>query len=251
MTVVQSRPATKTASFSTGWTVALHLLPGVVAAVVYFALVPLAKALSLPTAAALGASGLIAVAPVQLAVLTAYAHRHGERAPWAAIVYRRRLRWPVTLAWAGLLFVLAAAAFLITAPLASGLKAAWFGWWPADWLVDLGTSGGFSNPQLLVTAVILLVGTVIVAPLVEEMYFRGFLLPRMPDRLGQLAPAVHAALFGLYHLWTPWLAPTRFLAIVPLAYVVARTRSIRVAVVAHMIANAVDLVVLLAYLSRR
>ena len=147
--------------------------------------------------------------------------------------------------------MLAAAAFMITAPLASRLKAAWFGWWPADWLVDLGTDRGFTSPQLLVTAVILMVGTVIVAPLVEEMHFRGFLLPRMPDRLGTLGPAVHAALFGLYHLWTPWLAPTRFLAIVPLAYVVTRTRSIRVAVVAHTIANAVDLVVLLAYLSQR
>ena len=96
-----------------------------------------------------------------------------------------------------------------------------------------------------------MVGTVIVAPLAEEMYFRGFLLPRMPERLGRLGPAAHAALFALYHLWTPWLAPTRFFAILPLAYVVARTRSVRVAVIAHMLANAVDLVVLLAYLSRR
>ena len=97
MTVVQSRRPTKTASFSTGWTLALHLLPES-SPLVYFALVPLARSLSLPTAAALGASGLIAVAPLQLAVLTAYAHRHGKRGPWAAIVYRRRLRWPVTLA---------------------------------------------------------------------------------------------------------------------------------------------------------
>jgi hypothetical protein len=48
------------------------------------------------------------------------------------------------------------------------------------------------------------------------------------------------------------MAPTtRFLAIVPFAYVVAHTRSVRVAVVAHIMANAVDLITLLVYLNSR
>jgi hypothetical protein len=38
---------------------------------------------------------------------------------------------------------------------------------------------------------------------------------------------------------------------VPFAYVVAHTRSVRVAVVAHIMANAVDLIALLVYLNSR
>jgi hypothetical protein len=32
----------------------------------------------------------------------------------------------------------------------------------------------------VVTAVLLLAGTVLTAPVVEELYFRGYLLPRLP-----------------------------------------------------------------------
>jgi hypothetical protein len=48
-----------------------------------------------------------------------------------------------------------------------------------------------------------------------------------------------------------WAPTTRFLAILPFAYVVAHTRSVRVAVVAHIVANAVDLITLLVYLNSR
>src|SRR4051812_27313360 len=48
---------------------ALHLAPGVAVLAAYAALVPLARHYQLPTAAALAATGLVAVAPVQLALL--------------------------------------------------------------------------------------------------------------------------------------------------------------------------------------
>ena len=40
--------------------------------------------------------------------------------------------------------------------------------------------------------------------MVEEMFFRGYLLPRI-SRLGAWAPLVNTVLFSLYHLFTPWL----------------------------------------------
>ena len=117
-------------------------------------MVPLSNLLSLPTAAALGASGLVAVAPIQLLLLARFSSRQPELWPWAAVAYRRRLSWPRTVAWAGVLFLLAAAAFLLTAPLARKVKAVVFGWWPTDWLVDLGTKDRFSPSHLLITALI-------------------------------------------------------------------------------------------------
>ena len=100
----------------------------------------------------------------------------------------------------------------------------------------------------MITAVLLLVGTVIVAPVVEEVYFRGCLLPRMPHQFGPWRIPAHVGLFAAYHLWSPWLMPTRVLAILPLAYIAARTGDIRIGMITHIVLNATDLIVLLLYL---
>ena len=42
--------------------------------------------------------------------------------------------------------------------------------------------------------------------------------------------------------------PTRVLAILPLAYIAVRTRDVRIGMVAHVVLNAADLVVLLAFI---
>jgi len=44
---------------------------------------------------------------------------------------------------------------------------------------------------------------VILGPLVEELYFRGYLLPRL-HRFGIWAPLINISLFAAYHLWKPW-----------------------------------------------
>jgi len=84
----------------------------------------------------------------------------------------------------------------------------------------------------------------------EEAYFRGFLLPRMPPSLGRTAPLVHTILFAAYHLWTPWLAPTRILGVLPLTYIALRTRSILPGIVAHITLNLIDVIVIVAVVAR-
>ena len=51
-------------------------------------------------------------------------------------------------------------------------------------------------------------------PIVEELYFRGWLLPRL-ERFGRCAPVLNAALFSLYHVWAPWQVVSRFVAVLP------------------------------------
>ena len=114
-----------------------------------------------------------------------------------------------------------------------------------------GHARGVQHHALTATALLMLVGTVLIAPTVEECYFRGYLLPRMPSRLGRGAPAAHAALFAGYHLWTPWLAPTRILAILPLTVIAIRTRDLRIGILTHTVLNAVDLALLIRVLLSR
>ena len=84
----------------------------------------------------------------------------------------------------------------------------------------------------------------------EEVYFRGFLLPRIPQALGRTAPLVHTVLFAVYHVWTPWLAPTRILGVLPLTYVTLRTRSVVPGIVAHVVLNLLDVMVIVRLISK-
>ena len=198
--------------------------------------------------AVLATVGLLVIAPVQLTLLRAHRRRRTDE---PAVQLRARLPLTRLLGWAGFEVGLAGIAFLATAPLKRLLQASAFAWWPNALTLRPGTETGYSDTALIVTAALLLVGTVLVAPVVEELYFRGYLLPRMPQQLGRWALPAHVALFAAYHLWTPWLAPTRIIAVLPLAYIALRTRDLRVGIVAHVLLNAADLIVLLGYLHTR
>jgi CAAX protease family protein len=72
----------------------------------------------------------------------------------------------------------------------------------------------------------------------------------MPARFGRTAPLAHAVLFAFYHVWTLWLTPTRILAVLPLIYITLRTRSVLPAMVAHIVLNLIDVVVIMAIVIR-
>lgn len=226
----------------------LHLAPGLLTAASYLALVPKAQALGLPSAAALGASALLVTGPLLLGVLLVARRRTRGGTPIIAL--REVPRKRAVLGWAAVIVCSAAAAFVIAGPVNGWVEHSVFGGWPISWKPHLGTDGGYSDPALLWTAMLLFTGSALVAAVLEEAYFRGFLLPRMPRSLGRTAPLVHTILFALYHLWTPWLAPTRILAILPLTYITLRTRSILPATVAHITLNLIDVIVILAVVAK-
>lgn len=229
---------------SIGRSAFLHLAPGVAVLTAYAVLAPIAHHHGLPSGAALAATGVVAIAPVQLAVLAAHRRRHPHE---PALQLRRRLPLARLLLWSVLEVVLAALAFLLLSPVTGWLQKR-LSWWPSGWWIDLGNDASYSRGSQWTTAAVLLVGTVLVAPIVEEVYFRGYLLPRMPRNLGESGPLVHATLFACYHLQTPWMTPARVVAITPLAYIAVRTRDVRIGMVAHVVLNAVDLVVLVSFI---
>jgi membrane protease YdiL (CAAX protease family) len=47
-----------------------------------------------------------------------------------------------------------------------------------------------------------------------------------------------------------WLTPTRILAILPLIYITLRTRSVLPAMVAHVVLNLIDVVVIIVFIIR-
>jgi membrane protease YdiL (CAAX protease family) len=78
----------------------------------------------------------------------------------------------------------------------------------------------------------------------EEVYFRGFLLPRM-NKLGKSAPLVNAALFSIYHLFSPWELISRVFGCAPFAYAVWHTKDIRISIAVHCSMNMIGCVIML------
>jgi hypothetical protein len=120
-----------------------------------------------------------------------------------------------------------------------------FAWLPPWFYVDdfAVSATSYSPAALKVTAVALLLLNGLPGPIVEELYFRGFLLPRM-ERYGRWAPALNVLLFSLYHLYTPWQNLSRIVGLLPLAYFVRHKRNIYVGMIAHCALNLVGSVFL-------
>ena len=82
---------------------------------------------------------------------------------------------------------------------------------------------------------------VVLAPVAEELFFRGFVFAHLEQARGALlAYATSALLFGLVHLNASGM-PIYFWFGLVFAWGYARTRSITVAAVAHGVANAITL----------
>lgn len=219
----------------------LHLFPGLVLLCGFVLLGPFMVASGLPSLLAIIVVDAFIVLPLMVGILV-YARRAARsktgRAP--AIAYREKLKWQwvailsiATLAWAVL-------AFVLLAPIADVLRSGVFYWVPA-WF-DLGdyvvNPESYTFGAVLATWLLALVITSIAAPIVEELYFRGYLLPRI-DRYGGWAPVINVVLFAVYHFWSLWLVPTRIVGLLPLVYVVWLKRSVYIAVVVHVLLNLV------------
>jgi uncharacterized protein len=90
----------------------------------------------------------------------------------------------------------------------------------------------------LITFVAGLVINGLVAPTIEELYFRGHLLPRI-SRFGWWAPLINVILFSFYHFWMPWGFFSRLLLMLPLAYIAQWKKNVLLTIIAHCAINIV------------
>jgi membrane protease YdiL (CAAX protease family) len=96
---------------------------------------------------------------------------------------------------------------------------------------------GLRGIEMLLAVYLLL--SCISGPLVEELYFRGYLLPRMERYAGRWAPFLNTVLFSLYHFFSPWENLVRIAVSYPLVYTVWKKRDIRFGIWVHIIVNSV------------
>jgi membrane protease YdiL (CAAX protease family) len=109
-----------------------------------------------------------------------------------------------------------------------------FSWLP-EWYFN--PSFGASNSKMV--ANVFLLGIFIdgiVGPVAEELFFRGYLLPRMAY-LKKWAPIVNGAMFGLYHFWQPHNFFALMAVGIILSYVVWKKRNVYLGIAIHCSIN--------------
>lgn len=230
---------------------ALHLLPGVVVMSAYLALAPLVMRAGFPPALGLLLAFVLAGIPIELGFLLYLGRkRNGTYSLRGIVRYRQAMPAWQYLALFLLLFAVAFGALFVLTPVTRYLATHVFAWLPAFLLPDgAPPNSSFPRSAVLVTLIAGLVVDGFINPIVEELYFRGHLLPRLA-RFGRLAPLINAFLFSVQHYWQPYNYPLLFVLQLAVVYVVWWKRNIYIGMLVHCAGNVIGATLtLLGFLS--
>jgi membrane protease YdiL (CAAX protease family) len=216
----------------------LHILPGALVAVLFVLSMPVVRDAGLPPFMALVAADMVVMPLLLGALFTLGYRRHGRPTLEGVVLYRRPLSLRRWLWMVPALLVFAAMSMALLAPIGDWLYETVFGWLPSELVLPMDMSP-WAGPMLLPLLLVYSAVVVVTASIVEELYFRGYLLPRL-SRFGTGAAVLNVTLFGLYHLWTPWMVVGRIVAFFPISLATMRTRNVRLPSIVHVIGNAAD-----------
>ena len=224
------------ADHSPGLSVFLHLFPGALLTAFFVLLVPLGDLIGVPSFTTFLVVGILVLLPFELGVLLWEGRRRNASACLnGVVVFRQPLpAWQYVativplLAWAGVTFM------LVNPPTEAAIIERFFGWVPEPFFVGSFAENmeQYSRAVLVVSAIVLVIVNGVIGPVVEELYFRGYLLPRM-SWSGGWAPLLNSVLFAVYHFFTPWQTPGRIIALTPVFYAVWWRKNIYIGIVVH------------------
>jgi membrane protease YdiL (CAAX protease family) len=241
-------PSVTSEQHSLGRSIVLHLLPGAA----LFAFVVVVDAGGVPAVVALLIGIAVVVLPLEFGYLLVQARRRtGAWNVLDVVDYREHLPGRRV----ALLAIPLVAWFIAMLILSTGVLDQWladsvFSWYPESIreFASFDDDSTYSTWILVVFFALAFAINGVIGPVVEELYFRGHLLPRI-DRFGRGAPVLNAVLFSVYHFWTPWQNPGRILGLLPWIYTVWRKRSVQLSIVIHISVNCIFLLLVVAAIS--
>ncbi|HOR00475.1 MAG TPA: CPBP family intramembrane metalloprotease [Anaerolineae bacterium] len=224
---------------SLGRSLVLHLLPGLLILAFFVAIAPLVVSLGYPSLMALLLAITVVLIPLELGYLLYLGYRaNGRLSLQGIVVYREPTPFWQRVLMALLLWGWAGLGIAVTGPVDKVLIERFFSWLPEWFFINgfVAHAGDYSRQALWTTWIVGMVFNGVLGPWVEELYFRGYLLPRLAWLKGW-APAVSVLLFSLYHFFTPWQNVGRIVAFGPMVYTVWRKKDIRIGLFSHMLGN--------------
>lgn len=212
-----------------------HFYIGVLITVFYVIAGPVVVSHGFPGLAPLLLAELFILAPVGMAHLLFKAKSLTGRYDLSSvIVYTNKISAGSMILWSlgGILLVILV--YVPLYPVGTFFRTSVFAWLP-EWYFN----PSFGSTDAALIAKIFLAGIFVdglVGPIVEELFFRGYLLARM-EHLKGWAPILNGALFGIYHFWQPH----NLLAIIGvgivLSYVVWKTKNVYLGIIIHCTIN--------------
>jgi len=214
--------------------VVLHLLPGFLIGCFYFIARQPVQSLGYPSIFSLVLAVAFILVPVELGYLFYQGWQKTGRLTLAGVIsYCNPIPWQQYIVWVLPIFIAIGAIFTLLKPIEGVLQETLFFWVPT---LNNGLDGNYPKTTLIITYTMFFIFVTFLGPLVEELYFRGYLLPRIK---GKFAILFHSLLFAAYHVFTPWMIITRTVALLPLIYGVQR-KNIYIGIIVHILANSLD-----------
>jgi uncharacterized protein len=233
----------KSRNLSLSKVMVLIFVPTTVLTAAYLAIGHLQKAI--PSLLLFFLLAAIILFPMELAIiLFAGKKEFGRYSLKSAFVNQKKPNAARTLLIGVLLFGLAGILSVVVKPLESLLTSPISGKLGAvlpasfDW-ANFELLRRYPKNVLLWTCVVYGVFNVFVGPVVEELFFRGYLTSKI-SRLGRRAPIIMTVLFSLYHLWLPFQNLFRISAFLPAAYMAWKENNISIAILFHCLCNLVS-----------
>ena len=216
---------------------ALHLAPGLLILGSYLVLAPWALERGYPALWALLWAVVPGVALQAVHLACAGRRRNGRWSLEGIVTYREKVSLGKGAMWTALVTVIGVGAVAVSLPFESWLRQGLFSWLP-EWYFYSNPRGLSGYPAEIVLQVVWLrlILDGVILPVIEEFYFRGYLMPRM-DRLGRWTPWFHHALFTIYHFWQPYNYLTIYVGVLPMVWVAWKKRSLYISLAAHLTLN--------------
>jgi hypothetical protein len=221
----------------------LHLLPAVIWIFFYIPLARLAVENGIPTMLVMLIVSVFTLFAFQFGYIYALGRkRNGRLSLQGIVLYREKLPW---LQYAYLGVAVAAWQFLVAIvgfDLNEFIRRLFFSWIP-DWYYLSRGAVGQNAPSVEISIAVLSVLIFgIIGPISEELYFRGYLLPRLSN-FGAWAPLLNTVFFILYHFWQIHLIIPSVIGFLPMVYFVWRKRSIYLGIIVHCSLNLIGQII--------
>ena len=221
-------------------TILLHLIPGLFNLLAIILLMQFTRWLGNADSGRLLAGELmilISIVPIQIGILLYVTKKTTKTYNILKLIpFQEKAKFVEYLLFAVIMIVWALGVSAILTPIEHGLRDSLFAFVPDSFSMRNVNYIATPKDMLIFTAILAIFTNGIVAPLTEELYFRGYLLPRI--NLSPFKSAIiSAVLFSIYHFFSPWYFFSRVLMMIPIYYWVVRRKNIRFSIIAHVIAN--------------
>lgn len=180
--------------------------------------------------------------PIELGiVLYSSKKEYGSYSLKSSFLLHNRMSWWKILLYGFFLFAFAGIMSVTIAPLENllftpvsnrlaPLIPVYFDWTNIEYLKQ------YPNDILILTCIGYFILNVIVGPVIEELFFRGYLTSKI-RRFGAFAPLIITMLFSLYHLWLPFNNLFRIFVFLPASFIAWKKKNIYISLTFHCMCN--------------